>query len=166
MLYQVSLLLLNVFHLLQGYVSLLTTLEQVLRHVLGLGAHPKDVSVVSGHVWLDVIEQESLDQMSSVDFNINFFKECRHFKVVLANLILNQLGCQGLLVVQFESVDGKLGETICFERVEAIGRFAYIVNYHQRISEVPVARDKLNEVLVGERKTKLTAHIEPNLVVR
>jgi len=72
---QISLLFLNILHLFKGNISLLTALEEELGHMLCLRSEFEDVCVIRGHVWLNMIKKEGLNQMCSVNFQADLLEE-------------------------------------------------------------------------------------------
>lgn len=67
--------------------------------MLGGATKSEYVGVESWHMWLNMVEQEGLKEMGSVDSHVDFFKETCNFEIVLSDLILNK-------------VIGKLGDAV------------------------------------------------------
>lgn len=79
---------LNFVHLVDEGLGELTSLENVLVKVLGGRAKLEHVGVESWHVWLDMIEKESLQEVGSVDSHWNLLEENGHGKAIVSDFIL------------------------------------------------------------------------------
>ena len=75
MFYLIFVLNFNVSQFIKDDVGLFATLEKQLCHVRSLGSKLQNVLIIHGHVWLDMVEEESLKQVRPVNFDVNFFEK-------------------------------------------------------------------------------------------
>ena len=92
----------------------------VLSQVLGAAAEFEKVSIERGHLVLNVIEKECLDQVRPMDLERNLFEEIVNGQVIVADDILNELIFNRHVRVKVESGNSALGESETLEWVQAI----------------------------------------------
>ena len=75
MFYLIFVLNFNVSQFVKDDVGLFAALEKQLCHVRSLSSELQNILIIHWHVWLNMVEEESLEQVRSVNFDINFFEE-------------------------------------------------------------------------------------------
>ena len=73
------------------FLRLFWLLPELLGHVWCCSGKSENICVEGGHVWLNVVEKEGLEQVRSVDFNVDFLEEAWDFESCLADVLLSQL---------------------------------------------------------------------------
>ena len=104
-----------------------------------VAAQSEHLSVERRHVRLDVVEQEGLQQVRSVQLHVHLLEEVLECSVRLVDLFLDQGGRQLAQVVQVQRVNGLLTQTEALDWVQTVLRFVQVVHYHHSVSEVAVA---------------------------
>jgi len=79
----------NISQFLNEVVWMLRSQIQILCKVLGWTSKTEDVRVESGHVWLDVVEKESLEQVGSMDLHWYLLKEVLNGQLIVSNYLLD-----------------------------------------------------------------------------
>ncbi len=51
----------------------------------------ENVCVEGWHLWLNVVEEEGLQEVWPVDFNLNFLKEILYVQIIFSNFLLDQI---------------------------------------------------------------------------
>ena len=153
---------LNFVHFIDKGLGKLTRLEYVLAKVLGGRAKLEHVGVESWHVWLDVVEKESLKEVRSVDSHWNFLEENGHGKAIVSDFILQKLCGHFCWVIQVEGADCALREPVTPEWAETIWTLGHIIHDHNGVSEISVSSNHGQEVLGGECHAELAADIKSN----
>ena len=92
----------------------------ILSQVLGAAAEFEQVSIERGHLGLNVIEKECLDQVRPVDLERNLFEEVVNGKAIVADDILNEFVFDRHVRVKVESSNSALGESKTLEWVQAV----------------------------------------------
>lgn len=85
--YLVLVLILYFGQLVNQVLGVLRSQVVVLSQVLGGAAELENIGIERRHFRSNVVEQVSLDQVRSVNFKRNFFKEVVHVQIVLSNHI-------------------------------------------------------------------------------
>jgi hypothetical protein len=120
----VSLLLIEEF--IGRLIQLVDMIAEVLR-----GGKLEEIRVESGHVRLDMVEQESLHKMASIDANRYFVEEFGNGKALRANALLHQIDLVGggtCYSFVCEGFDSFFGETEAVEGVESKVGLAHIID--------------------------------------
>jgi hypothetical protein len=76
---------------------------------------------------------------------------------------LDQSRSQLRKIIQVQSIDGLLAESVASDWVQAEGRFVQVIHDHDSISEVSVRNDRLEEVALGESHAEFAADVETNI---
>jgi hypothetical protein len=131
--------------------------------VLGSCSQSELVSVEGGHVWLNVIEKECLDQVGSMNFQGHFLKEILNVQLAILNLLKDQSIGRLLLelVVQLKSFDGSLGKSETHEWVQSVVALGNVIDDHHGVSESTILINKGLQIAKGEGEALLAAHVEP-----
>lgn len=128
-LHHLSLLLLNLLllehQLLCSFVQLVDVATQILRR-----SKLEQLVVEDRHVGLDVVEQECLQQVTSVYLDWDLFEELSDSEIGLSDFILDQAEVSEfvLQLVHFEYFNSLLGESEDVDGVETIVRLADVVD--------------------------------------
>jgi len=113
-----------------------------------------------------MVEEESLEQVRSVNFDINFFEEWFVLEAVFSDFVLNEVICQVGRIIQIECFDGHWGESEALDRVQTIRWFTNVIHDHDRVPETSIANNHLHKVFMWKRKTKLAADVESDFIAR
>lgn len=164
----IPVLVLNSRELIDKILRMLGGEVVVLCHVLGGAAESEKVRVKRRHLWLDVVEQERLDQMGPVNLERDFLKEVLHIQVVLSDDINHEVVLDRLVAIQLQSIDRTSRESEALEWVETVLRLRDVIYDHDGVWELAVCVDKVLEVGHREGETLLAAHVETGvaLVIR
>ena len=112
-------LVLNLVELINEVLRLGAGLEEMLSHVLVGATHLEDVGVEGRHVWLDMIEEEGLEEVGAVDFDVALLEHVLNGEATVSDFVLDQLVGDFKEIVEVKSNDGLLGEPEALDRVES-----------------------------------------------
>jgi len=113
-----------------------------------------------------MVEEESLEQVGSVNFDINFFEEWLVLETEFSNFVLNEVIRQVRWIIQIECFDGIWRESEALDRVQTIGWFTNVIHDHDRVPETSIANNHLHKIFVWKRETKLAADVESDFIAR
>ena len=120
----------NAIHFIKHLLALFGGLVDLMSKEIVAGSKREHFGVESWHMRLDMVEQEGLKQVASVNFQRNLFKQSLDFEVCCGNNVLDKPVSKLAGVVKIESFDSSLRQSEARKRVHAVSRFVNIMHDH------------------------------------